>query len=159
MAAVSYYGILRVPVDASAETIKAAFHGLSEHCHPDLYRAESAEARHWAGEVFKRVVEAYRIVADPNMRVKYNLFLQAGKLRMDPNELPPAPKRAAIRTLEQIATTPGAKAFAKKADVFLDNGNLEAARIALISATQEEPYNDELQQRLRMVYEAMSFEA
>ena len=78
---------------------------------------------------------------------------------MDPNELPPAVKRRAIRTLEQIAATPGAKMHARKADVFLDNGNLEAARIALISATQEEPYNDELQQRLRMVYEAMSFES
>ncbi len=158
MAAVSYYGILRVAVDAEPAVVKAAFHGLSEHCHPDLYRGESAEAQHWAGEVFKRVVEAYRIVADPTLRAKYNLFLQAGKLRMDPNERPPV-KKVVIRTLEQIASTAGAKVFAKKADAFLDNGNLEAARIALISATQEEPYNDELQQRLRMVYEAMSFES
>lgn len=159
MVTVSYYGILRVPVDATPAAVKAAFHSLSEHCHPDLYRAESLDAQRWAGEVFKRVVEAYRIVADPELRAKYNLFLQAGKLRMDPNELPPAPKRAVVRTLEQIAVTPGAKVFARKADAFLDNGNLEAARIALISATQEEPYNDELQQRLRMVYEAMSVES
>ena len=159
MTKVSYYGILRVQPEATPDVIKASFHGLSEHCHPDLYRSESPEARHYAGEVFKRVVEAYRIVQDPALREKYNLFLAAGRLRMDPNELPPAPKRAAIRTLEQVAITPAAKVLAKKADTFLDNGNLEAARLMLIQATQEEPYNDELQQRLRMVYEAMSFES
>ena len=51
-----------------------------------------------------------------------------------------------------------AKKFAAKADAFLDQGNLESARIQLISAVQNDPGNDELKERLDILYEALMLE-
>jgi hypothetical protein len=68
---------------------------------------------------------------------------------------PPAP---AIRTLEEIAATPRAKQLAKKADRLISVGKLEEARVALVTALQDDYDNEELKERLRMLYDALALE-
>ena len=63
-----------------------------------------------------------------------------------------------MRTLEMICRDPKAKVQAVKADRLLSVGKLEDARLALINATQLEPHNEELQERLRLLYEALALE-
>jgi hypothetical protein len=63
-----------------------------------------------------------------------------------------------MRTLEMIAKTPGGKKFAAKADRLIAIGKLEDARVALTSAFQCEPMNDELEERIDLLYEALSLE-
>jgi hypothetical protein len=63
-----------------------------------------------------------------------------------------------MRTLEMVARTREAKQFALKADRFLTAGNLEAARLALVNACQNDPNNQELAERLTLIYEAMALE-
>jgi hypothetical protein len=57
-----------------------------------------------------------------------------------------------------IARTPSAKKLATKADRLISIGELESARVQLVSACQCEPDNEELAERLRFLYEALALE-
>ena len=157
LAKVSYYGVLRIPENSDESEIKEAFRQLALRCHPDRFVDDEPEVGVAAAEVFKRGVEAYNILIKPQLRARYDDELKKGNLRMDPDavqqeELPPQ------RLLEQIATEPRAQAFCQKADRLILTGKLDDARIQLINAVQSEPNNDELQQRLQLLYVALSLE-
>jgi curved DNA-binding protein CbpA len=161
LATMTYYQILRVRRDATGSQIKEAFHSQALRCHPDNYASESAQVAAAAAQVFKRVVDAYAILSRPLLREKYDLQLvETGKLTMDPNAayIPKPKPKPAMRTLEMVARTRDAKQFALKADRFLTAGNLEAARLALVNACQRDPNNQELAERLTLIYEAMALE-
>ena len=155
----SYYAILRVAADASPAQIKNAFHAFALRCHPDRYVDDEPNVMRAAAEVFKRGVEAYNVLSRGELRARYDKGLPSGRLRLDPDAPPtvppPAPKG---KTLEEIATTPKGRQLALRADRLISAGKLEDARIALINATQEEPFNDELRDRLSALYEALCLE-
>jgi curved DNA-binding protein CbpA len=154
----SYYEILRVPSSASASDVKAAFHDFALACHPDQYVDEAADVALVAGEVFKRGVEAYKVLTKEEWRAKYDEGLLHGKLRFVPGEKEKPPPPIATRTLEEIATTPRAKQFALKADRLISVGKLEEARVALVTAMQDDFDNEELKERLNVLYEALALE-
>lgn len=58
-----YYQILGVPENADDETIKKAFRELAKKYHPD---------RGGDAEKFKKIVEAYRVLSDKNLRREYD---------------------------------------------------------------------------------------
>jgi curved DNA-binding protein CbpA len=153
----SYYEILRVSHDASQTEIQRAFHVLSLRCHPDRFVDEGQDVAEAAGRVFKRAAEAYNILRKPAFRKRYDAELAKGKLTLDERAVEQKPKHEQ-RTLLMIARNPRAKQFAARADEFLAKGNLDAARIQLISANQHDPGNDELKERLDILYEALMLE-
>ena len=67
-----YYEVLGVPRSASPEALKSAFRKLAMQYHPD--RNPDPEA----GEQFKRINEAYEVLADPDRRSRYDQFGHAG---------------------------------------------------------------------------------
>jgi curved DNA-binding protein CbpA len=153
----SYYEILGIQPEAGALTIKAAFHAFGLRYHPDRFSSDPEDVRLAAAEVFKRGVEAYRVLRRPALRASYDEGLKKGRLRYEDRkveEKAPLPQR----TLEMIATTAKGKEFAKKAERFMSIGKLEEARLQLINACQCEPYNQELSERLKLVYEALALE-
>jgi curved DNA-binding protein CbpA len=155
----SYYAILRVAPDAGPAQVKAAFHSFALRAHPDRYVDMDGEVARAAAEVFKRGVEAYNVLSKPDLRAKYDKGLAAGKLRFDPDALesvPPPPPQ--VKPIEDCATTPKGKQIAAKADRFIAIGKLEDARIQLVNAIQEEPFNEALQERLTMLYESLCLE-
>jgi len=155
----TYYDILRVPRDAPPDAIKAAFHDFSLLYHPDQYVA-SPDAVDVATEIYKRGVEAYRCLSRAPLRARYDRGLARGKLRFEPSKpstVPPPPPPA--RTLETIARSRAGKGHAIKADRYIDTGQLEKARLQLVSACQCEPDNEELAERLRILYEALALES
>ncbi len=81
----------------------------------------------------------------------------AGGARFDEHAVAAKPTFAQ-RTLYMIARNPKVKQYAAKADRFLSNGQLEEARIQIISAYQQDPRNDELKERLDILYEALALE-
>jgi curved DNA-binding protein CbpA len=154
----SYYEILRVPSTSSPGDVKAAFHEFALACHPDQYVDEGLDVVLAAGELFKRGVEAYKVLTRSEWRAKYDEGLLRGKLRFVPGEVEKPPPAPAIRTLEEIAATPRAKQLAKKADRLISVGKLEEARVALVTALQDDYDNEELKERLRVLYDALALE-
>jgi curved DNA-binding protein CbpA len=156
----NYYEILRVANDASREEIQQSFQELSLRCHPDRFVEEGPEVGNAAAVVFKRVVEAYNILRKPPLRQRYDAELaKAGGGATNFNEHAiQEKKRYEQRTLFMIAKDPQAKKFAAKADAFLAAGKLEEARIQLISSVQNDPGNEELKERLDILYEALMLE-
>ena len=89
---------------------------------------------------------------------RYDRALRRGKLRLDrlaPSTVPPPPS---LRTLEMVARTARGKQAALKADRLIDIGSLEDARVQLVGACQCEPDNEELSERLQILYEALALE-
>lgn len=154
----SYYEILRVAKDAKAAAIKAAFHQFALTYHPDQFTDEPREIAVAAAEVFKRGAEAYRVLSRPSLRERYDKALAQGKKRFDEKAVTEPPPRPQGKTLEQVAKTPRGKQFAIKADRLLSIGKLEEARLQLVNACQNEPDNQELAERLNLVYEALALE-
>jgi len=153
-----------VPMDATPDVIQKSFHELSLNCHPDRFVEEEPEVGQAAATVFKRLVEAYNVLRRPNLRKRYDDELRkqlgiaaAPAPKFDEHAIAQKPKFEQ-RTLYMIATNPKAKQFAAKADRFLEMGKLEEARIQLISAYQQDPANQELKERLDILYEALALE-
>ncbi len=160
----NYYDILRVPFAASPQEVQKAFHDLSLRCHPDRFVEEPVEVGQAASAVFKRLVEAYSVLRRPALRARYDADLRKGTTssggvaaRFDEHAVAAKPTFEQ-RTLYMIARNPKAKQHAAKADRFLSNGQLEEARIQIISAYQHDPGNDELKERLDILYEALALE-
>lgn len=154
----SYYEILRVPSGSTVAEVKEAFHEFALACHPDQYVDDAPEITLAASEVFKRGVEAYKVLSRPRWRAEYDEGLTKGKLRFARGEARETAPPPAMRTLEDIARSPRAKQHALRADRFISSGKLEDARIALVTAMQEDPENEELKERLQLLYEALALE-
>jgi curved DNA-binding protein CbpA len=154
----SYYEILCVAPDADGRAIKNAFHEFALQVHPDQYVDEDPDAAAAAAEVFKRGVEAYQVLSRPALRAKYDELLARGKLRYVEGEQEEKPPPPPMRTLEEIAQTPRAKQFALKADRLIALGKLDDARVALITALQDDYDNEELKERLNILYETLALE-
>jgi DnaJ-class molecular chaperone len=160
LATMNYYDILRVAYDASPADIQQAFHDLSLRCHPDRFVEEDPEVGQAAAVVFKRLVEAYSVLRRPALRKRYDEELRkaSGQATKFDEHAVAEKKTFQQRTLHQIARNVRAKQFAAKADAFLSAGKLEEARIQLITAYQNDPGNQELKERLDILYEALALE-
>lgn len=162
----NYYDMLRVRYGASPAEIQKAFHDLSLSCHPDRFVNEAEEVGRAASLVFKRLAEAYSVLRRAPTRARYDAALAkhegnretpSSLARFDEHAVEAKPKFEQ-RTLYMIARTPKGKQHAANADRFLSNGQLEEARIQLISAYQHDPGNDELKERLDILYAALALE-
>lgn len=154
----NFYEILGVTERESAQGIKDAFHRLALAYHPDRFLGCDERVVVLATRVFKRVVEAYRILARDETRKNYGEMLRRGSIRYDLRVLhapKPAPK---VVTLEMLARSMEGKKFARNADRMLSAGQLDGARLALTNALQVEPDNDALRERMQWIYEAMALE-
>jgi curved DNA-binding protein CbpA len=162
----NYYDILRVSYQASPKEIQEAFHEQSLRCHPDRFVDEPEEVAAAAAVVFKRLVEAYNILRRPPMRKRYDEELAKvagtdGAVAAAPKfdeHAAPQKKNFEQRTLFQIAKSHRARHFAAQADRLLSIGDLEGARVQLVTAYQNDPGNAELKERLDILYEALALE-
>jgi curved DNA-binding protein CbpA len=148
----SYYEILRVPSGAPLADIKAAFHDFALDVHPDRYVDAPAGDIAVAAEIFKRGVESYKVLSNPKLRAAYDEGLLAGNLRYVEGRPAKVETVSRTLTLEEIAQTPRAKQHALKADRYMAAGRLEEARIALVSAIQEDHDNEDLKERMNALY-------
>jgi curved DNA-binding protein CbpA len=67
----SYHELLGISRDASARDLKRAYFALSKEFHPDRYfRKEIGGFHRRLERVFKKIVEAYELLSDPNTRAE-----------------------------------------------------------------------------------------
>jgi len=64
----TYYVVLGVPADESADGIRAAFRDRAKELHPDRSGAEG-------GEAFRELQQAYEVLSDPARRRRYDAEL------------------------------------------------------------------------------------
>jgi curved DNA-binding protein CbpA len=153
----SYYELLGVLELADAAAIQAAFHEFALAFHPDVHEggteAELAASRY----VFRRGAEAYRVLADPELRARYDLALASGHLRLIGGE--PAHRvqtETSLRSLEDLCESPAAKLLARRADEAIGLGKLADARYLLQDAMKlEEKRNPELMERIEALVMAL----
>ncbi|CAN6326971.1 unnamed protein product [Urochloa humidicola] len=90
----SYYVVLDVAQDASADEIRDGWRKMSEAFHPD--KVERAADKSWVKEFvlakYRAVQEAYEVLSDPAKRSIYDAGLNAHTQEWRvPNDLLPAP--------------------------------------------------------------------
>jgi molecular chaperone DnaJ len=73
-----YYEILEVEREATLEEVRAAYRRLALRYHPDKNPGDGA-----AEEQFKRISEAYQVLADTEKRQLYDLYGDAGLAGLD----------------------------------------------------------------------------
>ena len=69
----TFYKQLAIPVDATEDDVRKAYHKLARKLHPDKNTAPFAE------EAFKMVSDAYEVLKDPRMRQRYDTALANGE--------------------------------------------------------------------------------
>jgi curved DNA-binding protein CbpA len=68
----SYYELLGVEPQAGADQIRRAFYGFAATFHPDGHLLRPADEREAIGTIFKRGTEAYRVLSDGALRMRYD---------------------------------------------------------------------------------------
>src|SRR5512143_3996837 len=67
----TYYSLLGVLRDASAEDIKRAYYEAAQHLHPDKNKVAGET------EIFLEVQQAYEVLSNPQRRANYDATLPA----------------------------------------------------------------------------------
>lgn len=96
----SFYDILDIPVNATSEQIKSSFRKLALLHHPDKNNnSPESEA------LFKVIINAYKVLADPVKRNEYDAYIKAGSGKKASTILsgPPMPG-ASFGSLETVSS-------------------------------------------------------
>jgi hypothetical protein len=80
----TYYDVLQVERDASAERVRAAYRKLAQKYHPDKMPGNPNAARAMAA-----INAAYDVLSDPHRRAEHDLWIRRAERTARP--LPPAP--------------------------------------------------------------------
>jgi curved DNA-binding protein CbpA len=89
----THYTTLGVSTSASRKEINQAYRRLAWLCHPDL---QPPERRAWAEEQMKQLNEAYEVLSDPEVRVRYN-----AAIGFRPGTQPARTRKTPSRSLEE----------------------------------------------------------
>jgi curved DNA-binding protein CbpA len=131
----SYYEILGVDERAGEREIQVAYQQFARAFHPDVHVGAHAAQVDILKRVFQRGAEAYRVLKNPDLRVRYDMARGRGHLRLLPSDIPPPfDASAAGRPLHELCRSAGAKLAANKATRLIDSGDLAGAKRELLIA-------------------------
>lgn len=154
------------------EGLRKAFHALSREFHPDRHFNLSGDARSKLNEIFSHVTQAYRTLADPEKRGRYDASLQTSGARPSSREELAREKYSAGMAEYKNKRFGEAERFFAHA-AYLDGGvaghhlhhglalaalgEMKKAEQALRRAAELEPSNDEILAELGHVYLRLGF--
>jgi curved DNA-binding protein CbpA len=131
----SYYEILAVEQRAGDREIQGAYQRFARAFHPDVHVGAHAAQLDILKRVYQRGAEAYRVLKNPELRIRYDMALARGHLRLLPSDVPPPfDASAAGRPLHELCRSAGAKLAANKAARLIDEGDLAGAKRELLIA-------------------------
>ncbi|HMI94053.1 MAG TPA: DnaJ domain-containing protein [Polyangiales bacterium] len=135
----SYYEVLGVDERAGDPELQAAYQRFARAFHPDAHVGAQEEHVRILKRVFQHGAEAYRVLKNPELRMRYDMALTRGHLRLLPSDVPPAfESSGAGRPLHELCRSAGAKLAANKAARFIDTGDLEGAKRELLIALEHD---------------------
>jgi curved DNA-binding protein CbpA len=151
-----YYTLLGLDAAASGDQIRAAYHAFALKFHPDRHVGGEEAKLDRAAQIFRRGAEAYRVLLDPELRRRYDVGLEKGRLRFDPTADDEArssrtPKGSETLSVRSIKARP----FARKAELAMKKKDWKTAHLNLKIAMQHEPDNPLLEARLAAVESSM----
>lgn len=153
---ISYYELFRVEREATADEVRSAFHSFAESFHPDVHNWRHPTEQAAIGYIFKRGTEAYRVLSDPGLRVRYDEALKNGILRPEQlvvdldgprsqSMMPAAGPNAAGGRLIDKVRSPGARPFVLRAEELKKKGDPKQAKIQLVMAMHLDAKNPALE--------------
>ncbi len=150
---VSYYDLFRVARDATPDALRDAFHAFAEDFHPDVHHWRHPNEQAAIGYIFKRGTEAYRVLSDPQLRVRYDEALSNGILRPEqliveidgPRSQSMAPGGGGGNRLSDKVRTPGARPFVLRVEELAKKGDPQQAKLQLVMAMHMDPKNPALE--------------
>jgi curved DNA-binding protein CbpA len=153
---ISYYDLFRVPRESTPDGIRDGFHAFAESFHPDVHHWRHPNEQAAIGYIFKRGTEAYRVLSDPQLRVRYDEALANGILRPESliieidgaraNSMIPgsAAANASTRLIDKVRT-PGARPFVLRVEELAKKGDPQQAKLQLVMAMHMDPKNPALE--------------
>ena len=131
----TYYEVLGVDERAGDREIQAAYQRFARAFHPDVHVGARAQQLDLLKRIFQRGAEAYRVLKNPDLRVRYDMARTRGHARLLPSDVPPPfDASAAGRPLHELCRSAGAKLAANKAARLIDAGDLAGAKRELLIA-------------------------
>ncbi len=152
----TYYELFGIQPGASPDAIREAFHAFSDAFHPDRHVARTPEEREGVGTIFKRGTEAYMVLSDEVLRSRYDAQLRSEgadrprRLSAALSRPPPAHSLGPPK-LEDVARSPAARPFARRAEELIEAGDFKQAKLQLVMANHMDPGNSALEEALREV--------
>ncbi len=132
--AFSYYQLLGVSPDASADEVGDAYYEIARVAHPDRHVREPEPRRRRSIELlYARLSEAFWVLSDPEQRREYDRDLRGGFTRLKN----PHPKPAGVRIRDP--RTRKARELYTQARQLLSDNDPERARVIFELAQQFEP--------------------
>lgn len=167
---ITYYDLFRSPATATYDELRAAFHVFAESWHPDAHRWRHPNEQAAIGRIYRRGMEAWRVLSDPALRARYDEAVKNGILRPEnlivesdggPRSMraagPAAPDSKA--PLVDKLRSPGARPFVLRAEELFKKGDPKQAKIQLVMALHMDRGNAALEAFGKQLDEAIAAKA
>jgi curved DNA-binding protein CbpA len=166
---VSHYELLGVQPGSGVDVLHRAYQGFASTFHPDVHLHRSAEERASVNTIFKRGTEAYRVLSDPTLRMRYeeqrtgkSMAPSSGsRAPLPPGSIAPLPSTNAAGAsragppkpgatsnvtgrLEDFVKQPRARPFAQQAEALAKKGEHAKAKLQLKLAMNFDAGNEAL---------------
>lgn len=143
---ISYYDLFGKAPDTQYDELRRAFHSFAESFHPDAHRWRHPNEQAAIGRIYRRGMEAWRVLSDVGLRARYDEALKNGILRPE-NLIVEAdgPQSGRMRAAGPAAAdskaplvdkirNAGARPFVMRAQELLKKGDPKQAKIQLVMA-------------------------
>lgn len=125
----SYEQVLGISSDASIEDCRNAYYQFAQCFHPDMHPMADGPLRGALSRIFQRGSEAYRVLTDPSLRVRWVRIRSQGALRL--GDLAPSPVvdlQSDLPELHVQCRSGGAKLEARQAAKSFERGDVTATK-------------------------------
>jgi DnaJ-class molecular chaperone len=168
---ISYYQLFNLAPDATYDDLRNGFHAFAESFHPDGHQWRHPNEQAAIGYIFKRGTEAYRVLSDPQLRIRYDEALKNGILRPESliieaqggAQAMGGPARApgiGIGTrLSDKVRNPGARPFVLRVEELAKKGDPQQAKLQLVMAMHMDRGNPALEAYGKELDEAIKAKA
>ncbi len=138
---IDYYRILQLGPEARQTEIDTAYRRESRRLHPDRFAAlQDAALTSQVNEIHRTLNEAYDVLRDPDMRIRYDRGLERGHIRLTDES--GSGGEGGGQGIEDAASTPKGEKYWRMALAAWEAGDFQSCIMQIQFALSFEPNND-----------------